>query len=88
MIQIRQEIALVETGAIDANNNMLKHAPHTLADMLDENWDRPYSKLQAAYPGKTSNGVSNKYWPSVNRIDNVYGDRNLFCACPGMEIYS
>jgi glycine dehydrogenase len=88
MIQIRQEIALVETGAIDANNNMLKHAPHTLADMLDENWDRPYSKLQAAYPGKTSNGVSNKYWPSVNRIDNVYGDRNLFCACPGMENYS
>ena len=89
MIQIRQEIALVETGALDPQNNMLKNAPHTLADMLDENWDRPYSKLQAAYPGmKAGANVSNKYWPSVNRIDNVYGDRNLFCACPGMENYS
>ena len=89
MIQIRQEIAQVETGKLDAENNMLKRAPHTLADMLDENWDRPYTKVQAAYPGlKAGANVSNKYWPSVNRIDNVYGDRNLFCSCPGMENYS
>jgi len=89
MIQIRQEIALVESGALDAENNMLKNAPHTLTGMLDENWDRPYSKLQAAYPGLTnSNSVGNKFWPSVNRIDNVYGDRNLFCACPSMESYA
>lgn len=88
MIQIRREIAQVESGNIDAENNPLKNAPHTLADMLDENWDRPYSKMQAAYPNQVDNGiVSNKYWPSVNRIDNVYGDRNLFCACPGTENY-
>lgn len=89
MIQIRREIAAVESGEMDAENNPLKNAPHTLADMLDESWDRPYSKLQAAYPGAaTANDASNKYWPSVNRIDNVYGDRNLFCACPSIENYS
>ena len=88
MIQIRKEIAEVESGNIDAENNPLKHAPHTLADMLDENWERPYSKLQAAYPNQSGQtAVSNKYWPSVNRIDNVYGDRNLFCACPSIESY-
>lgn len=88
MIQIRKEIAEVESGVMDAENNPLKNAPHTLADMLDESWDRPYSKMQAAYPGiKDQASVSNKYWPSVNRIDNVYGDRNLFCACPDIEDY-
>ncbi len=88
MIQIRKEIAQVESAEIDAENNPLKNAPHTLADMLDETWDRPYSKMQAAYPGvKMEVGASNKFWPSVNRIDNVYGDRNLFCACPAMENY-
>lgn len=87
MIQIRKEIADVETGNMDAENNPLKNAPHTLADMLDDSWDRPYSKLQAAYPNETASTVGNKYWPSVNRIDNVYGDRNLFCACPSIENY-
>ena len=88
MIQIRKEIAEVESGQLDAENNPLKNAPHTLADMLDDSWDRPYSKLQAAYPGATDErSAGNKYWPSVNRIDNVYGDRNLFCACPGVEDY-
>jgi len=56
-----------------------------LADILDETWNRPYSKMQAAYPATSS--AENKYWPSVNRIDNVYGDRNLFCACPAIENY-
>lgn len=88
MIQIRREIADVESGAIDAENNPLKNAPHTLADMLDEEWDRPYSKMQGAYPNQAAGvAVQNKYWPSVNRIDNVYGDRNLFCACPSIENY-
>jgi len=88
MIQIRKEIAAVESGSIDAENNPLKNAPHTLADMLDDSWDRPYSKLQAAYPNQAEGAaVSNKYWPSVNRIDNVYGDRNLFCSCPSIENY-
>lgn len=89
LIQIRQEIAEVESGSIDAENNPLKNAPHTLADMMDENWDRPYSKMQGAYPN-LPDGVAagNKYWPSVNRIDNVYGDRNLYCACPSIENYA
>jgi len=88
LIQIRKEIADVESGSIDAENNPLKNAPHTLADMMDENWERPYSKLQGAYPNQPAEAVvANKYWPSVNRIDNVYGDRNLFCACPSIESY-
>ncbi len=85
MIQIRQEIAQVEAGEIDAENNPLRQAPHTIEDMLDANWDRPYSKESAAYPG--GKRTESKYWPSVNRIDNVYGDRNLFCACPAIEAY-
>ena len=88
LIQIRKEIAEVESGDIDAENNPLKNAPHTLADMMDESWDRPYSKMQGAYPDQLEGvAASNKYWPSVNRIDNVYGDRNLFCACPSIENY-
>ncbi|NKB34567.1 MAG: aminomethyl-transferring glycine dehydrogenase [Pseudomonadales bacterium] len=85
MIQIRQEIAQVEAGNIDADNNPLKHAPHTMHDMVDEHWDRPYSKEQAAFP--MGGSMDSKYWPAVNRIDNVYGDRNLFCACPAIENY-
>lgn len=86
MIQIRREIAAVASGEIDASNNPLRHAPHTLADMLDAEWDRPYSKVEAAYPGGQT--IDNKIWPAVNRIDNVYGDRNLFCACPAIENYA
>ncbi|MEQ8952972.1 MAG: aminomethyl-transferring glycine dehydrogenase, partial [Gammaproteobacteria bacterium] len=86
MTQIRREIAMVEAGEIDSLNNPLKNAPHTLADMLDDAWDRPYSKRDAAYPGGIL-PAGNKYWPSVNRIDNVYGDRNLFCSCPPIDNY-
>ncbi len=85
MIQIRKEIAQVEAGEIDAENNPLRNAPHTIVDMLDESWDRPYSKQEAAYPGGME--IEAKVWPAVNRIDNVYGDRNLFCACPAIEAY-
>ncbi|PCH63157.1 MAG: glycine dehydrogenase (aminomethyl-transferring) [SAR86 cluster bacterium] len=85
MICIRQEIDAVESGDMDADNNPLKNAPHTLADILDEQWQRPYSKQQAVYPVAALQ--HNKFWPSVNRIDNVYGDRNLFCACPAIENY-
>jgi glycine dehydrogenase len=85
MVKIREEIAEVETGKINSENNPLKNAPHTLADMVDENWDRPYSKQRAAFPEEKQR--DHKYWPSVNRIDNVYGDRNLFCACPGIDDY-
>ena len=86
MICIRQEIARVESGALDADNNMLKHAPHTLADIMDEGWERSYSKVEAAFPVDSLR--DNKFWPAVNRIDNVYGDRNLFCACPAMDSYT
>lgn len=86
MICIRHEIARVESGELHAENNMLKHAPHTLADIMDESWDRPYSKNEAAFP--VASLRDNKFWPSVNRIDNVYGDRNLFCACPAIESYT
>ncbi|RRJ83037.1 aminomethyl-transferring glycine dehydrogenase [Aestuariirhabdus litorea] len=85
MIAIRSEIAQVEAGTLDADNNMLKNAPHTLADIMDENWDRPYSKQQGAYP--LSWVAEGKFWPSVNRIDNVYGDRNLHCSCPTTDSY-
>ena len=85
MIQIRNEIAQVESGEIDAENNSLKHAPHTIHDMVDNQWDRPYSKAHAVFP--MGGNMDSKYWPAVNRIDNVYGDRNLFCACPAIENY-
>ena len=85
LIRIRSEIARVESGELDGKNNPLKNAPHTLADILDDQWDRPYSKKEAAFPMDwLENG---KVWPTVNRIDNVYGDRNLYCACPAMDNY-
>ncbi|MEX2130114.1 MAG: aminomethyl-transferring glycine dehydrogenase [Pseudohongiellaceae bacterium] len=86
MIKIREEIARVESGELDALDNPLKRAPHTLTDILDETWNRPYSKREAAFPVKWLE--AGKIWPSVNRIDNVYGDRNLFCACPAMDDYA
>jgi len=85
MISIRGEVESVESGDIDASNNPLKNAPHTLADILDENWERPYSKRQAAFPLTFLEDA--KVWPAVNRIDNVYGDRNLFCSCPAIDDY-
>ena len=85
MIKIREEIAQVEAGQIDAENNTLKNAPHTIEDLLDDDWQRPYTKAQGVNP--MGGPIEAKYWPSVNRIDNVYGDRNLFCACPAIEEY-
>lgn len=85
MISIRKEIEKVANGEWAADNNPLVHAPHTLADIVDENWNRPYTREQAAYPAPWLPG--HKFWPSVNRIDDVYGDRNLVCACPPMSEY-
>ncbi len=85
MVKVREEIAQVEAGQIDAENNPLKNAPHTIEDLLDDDWQRPYTKAQGVNP--MGGPVESKYWPSVNRIDNVYGDRNLFCACPAIENY-
>jgi len=86
MAAIRQEIADVEAGIMDAEKNPLKGAPHTLEDLIDPNWDRPYSPVLGAFP--LTSVKANKFWPTVNRIDNVYGDRNLFCSCPSIESYS
>ena len=78
MISIREEIRKIEQGIWPADDNPLKHAPHTQADIVGE-WDRPYSREEAVFP--LAYVRDNKFWPSVNRIDDVYGDRNLFCSC-------
>jgi glycine dehydrogenase len=85
MIEIRREIARVESGQWPQDNNPLKNAPHSLDDVMAETWDRPYSRDTAARPLPYLR--AHKVWPSVNRIDNVYGDRNLVCSCPPMEAY-
>jgi glycine dehydrogenase len=85
MVCIRKEIAKVESGEWDSIDNPLHHAPHTLADICDDKWDRSYSRELAAYP--VPSVARNKFWPTVNRIDDVYGDRNLVCSCPDLDSY-
>jgi glycine cleavage system P protein (glycine dehydrogenase) len=85
MISIRSEIAAVEKKAMDRENNVLKNAPHTVFDLTDENWDRPYARALACFPVKGL--LRDKYWCPVNRVDNLYGDRHLVCSCPPMEGY-
>ena len=85
MVSIRNEIAKVESGEWDATDNPLHNAPHTLADICDSDWTRSYDRQVAAYPVESV--ARNKFWPSVNRIDDVYGDRNLICSCPSIESY-
>ena len=85
MISIRNEIREVEEGKVDKNNNVLKNAPHSLNMLLSETWDKPYSREKAAYPLKSLK--KKKFFPSVSRIDNIYGDLNLICTCPLVEEY-
>jgi len=85
MIQIRQEIAEIEEGKVAHENSVLAHAPHTASVIASEVWERPYSRETAAFP--TEWVRSSKFWPAVARIDNVYGDRNLVCACLPIEAY-
>jgi glycine dehydrogenase len=85
MVCIRQEIAKVESGEWDATDNPLHNAPHTLADMIDDKWDRGYSRQLGAYPVPAV--AADKFWPTVNRIDDVFGDRNLICSCPDLDSY-
>jgi glycine dehydrogenase len=80
MIAIRAEIAAIEQGRADRADNVLRNAPHTVFDLTDESWKHPYSREEACFP--TPSLRLDKYWCPVNRIDNAYGDRNLFCACP------
>jgi len=79
MIAIRGEIRLVENGSWPQDNNPLKHAPHTADSLLGADWTRPYPRAVGAASGSTRQHA--KYWPPVGRVDNVYGDRNLFCSC-------
>ena len=85
MIRIRQEIADIESGKAEAEDNLLKNAPHTHRLLLHGTWSKPYSKEQAFFP--LPGLRQDKYWPPVGRIDNVHGDRHLVCSCPPMEAY-
>jgi len=85
MTTIRAEIAKVEAGEWTVDNNPLAYAPHTMADILDPSWDRAYERTYAAFPAQFV--AENKFWPTVTRIDDVYGDRNLMCSCPSPEAY-
>jgi glycine dehydrogenase len=83
LIAIREEIRAIEQGRMDPQNNPLKQAPHTAAAVSATGWNRPYSREQGAYPAPWVR--AHKFWPPVGRIDNVWGDRNLFCTCPSVE---
>jgi glycine dehydrogenase len=85
LILIREEIRQVEEGRIDPKNNPLKNAPHTARAAVGASWDRPYTREQGVFPAPWVR--EHKFWPSVARIDNVYGDRNLVCTCPSVESY-
>ncbi|MCL4108733.1 UNVERIFIED_CONTAM: hypothetical protein GTU68_049074 [Idotea baltica] len=84
MLAIRDEIRAIETGEMDAQNNLLKNAPHTTVDLVGD-WDHPYSREAACFPPGSFR--VDKYWPPVSRVDNVYGDRHLICTCPPLESY-
>jgi len=86
LIAIHGEIAAVASGQMDPANNPLKHAPHTAQVVTASQWDRPYSREQGAFPAPWVK--ESKFWPFVSRIDNVYGDRNLFCVCPPLTEYA
>ena len=86
MIYIREEIRAVENGEADPVNNVLKHAPHTMRISLSDEWDRPYSREKAVFPMPELR--FNKFWPSVSRVDDAYGDRNLMCSCIPVEEYA
>ncbi|HCM1323558.1 aminomethyl-transferring glycine dehydrogenase [Vibrio parahaemolyticus] len=85
MISIREEMTKVKNGEWPLENNPLVNAPHTQVDLSTEEWDRPYSRELGCFPSKATK--SWKYWPTVNRVDNVYGDRNLICSCPSIDNY-
>ena len=85
MLSIRSEIQAVMEGQFDSNNNPLKNAPHTLDEVTASEWDRPYSREQAVWP--VASLRADKYWAPVNRVDNVFWDRNLICSCPSIETY-
>lgn len=86
MIAIRNEIREIENGQADKENNVLKHAPHTAEIVINDEWNRPYGRNKAAFPLVWVR--SNKFWPTVGRVNEAYGDRNLMCTCPSVESYA
>jgi glycine dehydrogenase len=86
MIAIRQEIAEIERGRFEIEASPLRHAPHTVHDIADDNWARAYGRAEGCFPAGTSR--TDKYWSPVGRVDNVYGDRNLVCSCPPVADYA
>ena len=85
MISIHGEIEKIKDGSFDKVDNPIKNAPHTIEEISSDDWKHSYTRQEAAYPH--SYLLNNKYWSPVSRIDNVYGDRNLFCVCPPIEEY-
>ncbi len=85
LLSIRKEIAEIEIGAADTENNVLKNAPHTAQTVTASNWDKPYTREKAVYP--STHSLTHKFWPSVGRVDNTYGDRNLVCSCLPLSAY-
>jgi glycine dehydrogenase len=85
LIAIRGEIQEIENGAADRQNNVLKNAPHTAEAVVSDQWSAPYSREKAAFPAPWTR--ARKFWPSVGRVNNAYGDRNLVCSCPPIEAY-
>ena len=85
MIAIRGEIAKVESGEWTLQDNPLVLAPHTMSDLSEPQWERSYSREIACFPNNAAK--TSKFWPTTNRIDNVYGDRNLICSCPPIDVY-
>ena len=85
MISIKREIDDVTSGKLDPNDNPLKNAPHTAEHALSDEWNHPYSRSKACFPMDYQK--EHKYWPTVGRIDNAHGDRNLICTCPDINEY-
>ena len=85
MLAIREEIREVEDGKADKEDNVLKNAPHTASEISSDDWSHAYSRNKAAYPAPFV--AAKKFWPSVARVNDTYGDRNLVCACLPMEAY-
>jgi glycine dehydrogenase len=86
MIAIRREIAEIESGRWKVEASPLRHAPHTVHDIADDEWKRAYSRSEGCFPAGSSR--TDKYWCPVGRVDNVYGDRNLVCSCPPVADYA
>ena len=85
LISIRHEIRDIEEGRADKKNNALKNAPHTQATVISSEWNKPYTREQAAFPMYYV--TQNKFWPSVARVNSTFGDRNLICTCEPIESY-